>query len=113
MFPRLRPAHGASRTNSVRYANKEDKGAAFANFKPQKYDRACMKARLICVQTEIIPLWRCDLGKKGKLATDRSRDLCDRAGVCRRRTPQEAVAEEIITTAKKGDFFDHSGNKVI
>ena len=29
------------------------------------------------------------------------------------RTPQEAVAEEIITTAKKGDFFDHSGNKVI
>ena len=28
------------------------------------------------------------------------------------RTPQEAVAE-IITTAKKGDFFDHSGNKVI
>ena len=30
-----------------------------------------------------------------------------------RTTPQEAVAEEIITTAKKGDFFDHSGNKVI
>lgn len=29
------------------------------------------------------------------------------------RTPQEAVAEEIITTVKKGDFFDHSGNKVI
>lgn len=29
------------------------------------------------------------------------------------RTPREAVAEEIITTAKKGDFFDHSGNKVI
>ena len=55
-----------------------------AGFKPQKYDRACMKARLICVQTEIIPLWRCDLGKKGKLAADRSRDLCDRAGVCRR-----------------------------
>ena len=23
------------------------------------------------------------------------------------------VAEEIITTAKKADFFDHSGNKVI
>ena len=29
------------------------------------------------------------------------------------KTPQEVVAEEIITTAKKGDFFDHSGNKVI
>ena len=29
------------------------------------------------------------------------------------RPPQKAVAEEIITTAKKGDFFDHSGNKVI
>ena len=29
------------------------------------------------------------------------------------RTPREAVVEEIITTAKKVDFFDHSGNKVI
>ena len=29
------------------------------------------------------------------------------------KTPQEVVAEEIITTAKKVDFFDHSGNKVI
>ena len=29
------------------------------------------------------------------------------------RTPQEAVAEEIITTSKKGYFFDHSGKKVI
>lgn len=29
------------------------------------------------------------------------------------KTPQEVVAEEIITTAKKGVFFDHSGNKVI
>lgn len=98
----------------MRYANKEDKGATSADFKPQKYDRACMKARLICVQTEIIFLWRCDLGKKGKPAADRSRDLCDQERVfAGGRTPQEAVAEEIITTAKKGDFFDHSGNKVI
>ena len=29
------------------------------------------------------------------------------------RTPREAVAEEIITTAKKGDFFDHSGKKMV
>ena len=29
------------------------------------------------------------------------------------KTPQEVVAEEIITTSKKVDFFDHSGNKVI
>ena len=29
------------------------------------------------------------------------------------KTSQEVVAEEIITTAKKVDFFDHSGNKVI
>ena len=29
------------------------------------------------------------------------------------KTPQEVVAEEIITTAKIVDFFDHSGNKVI
>ena len=29
------------------------------------------------------------------------------------KTPQEVAAEEIITTAKKVDFFDHSGNKVI
>ena len=29
------------------------------------------------------------------------------------KTPQEVVAEEIITTAKNVDFFDHSGNKVI
>ena len=29
------------------------------------------------------------------------------------RAPPEAVAEGIITTAKKGGFFDDSGNKVI
>ena len=28
------------------------------------------------------------------------------------KTPQEVVAEEIITTAKKVDFFDHSGKKM-
>ena len=29
------------------------------------------------------------------------------------KTPQEVVAEEIITTAKKVDFFDHSGKKMV
>ena len=29
------------------------------------------------------------------------------------KTPQEVVAEEIITTAKKVDFFDHSGEKMV
>ena len=29
------------------------------------------------------------------------------------KTPQEVVAEEIITTAKKADFFDHSGKKMV
>ena len=76
----------------MRYANKEDKGAAFANFKPQKYDRACMKENLQRIGAATYVIERVFAGG---------------------RTPQEAVAEEIITTAKKGDFFDHSGNKVI
>lgn len=29
------------------------------------------------------------------------------------KTPQEVVVEEIITTAKKVDFFDHSGKKMV
>ena len=29
------------------------------------------------------------------------------------KSPQEVVAEEIITTAKKVDFFDHSGKKMV
>ena len=29
------------------------------------------------------------------------------------KTPQEVVAEEIITPAKKVDFFDHSGKKMV
>lgn len=29
------------------------------------------------------------------------------------KTPQEVVEEEIITTAKKVDFFDHSGKKMV
>ena len=29
------------------------------------------------------------------------------------KTPQEVVSEEIITTAKKVDFFDHSGKKMV
>ena len=89
----------------MRYANKEDKGATSADFKPQKYDRACMKARLICVRNGNNFLWRCDLGKKGKPAADRSRDYVIERVFASGRTPREAVAEEIITTAKKADFL--------
>lgn len=64
-----------------------------------------MKARLICVQTEIIPLWRCDLGKKENLQRIGAATYVIERVFAGGRTPQEAVAEEIITTAKKGDFL--------